>query len=93
VPIYRMKCPECDSRFRVLREKPPEDFRCKLCGAVCRRGAADPGVTSVEVLDNGMMARPVERHPEIRRLRDEAVRAIEDDARDEYRTTIPGAKK
>lgn len=76
MPIYNLRCSGCQAertRFAAnsadARAKP-----CERCGAVMGRAATGPGARKVEVLDNGLMGRSVERLADAEELQEKRAR-------------------
>ena len=69
MPLYNWQCPKCGKRTRrLLVERPKEDVLCQDDGAVLE--SLTKGSTSVmEVLDNGIMPKRVERYRDAVELR------------------------
>lgn len=68
MPLYKWVC-KCGTRARTLSDdQNPEALQCQNCFQAMSRDTG--GSTSVmEVLDNGIMARKVERYRDIEDLR------------------------
>lgn len=81
MPTFRFRCLEaaCGARGRRLLEAGGlGSVRCPSCGGpVAREDPGAPHATPVEVLDNGVMARSVERRADIEELLEERERAHE----------------
>lgn len=61
--LYYLLCPSClqgDRRFLACRSDASRQA-CGACGATMKRDPHPPSVQVVEALDNGVMARRVER--------------------------------
>jgi len=73
VGIYHCVCEKCGDKKRAFADK-WEDFErsasnvCKGCGNKYTRDAVGPSASKLETLDNGLMARAVERHADAERL-------------------------
>ncbi len=69
MPMYRMRC-GCGATDTLLTPQTVEHpaMTCLSCGAVMARVPRGPGAQKVEVLDNGAMARAVERPADAERL-------------------------
>ncbi len=63
MPLYYFKCNACNSQAKVFckLEKLKEEHVCKTCGSVLVRNPQAPTTNIMETLDNGVMARAVER--------------------------------
>lgn len=65
MPLYQFDCRECGATARFLltvAQYKEKDLTCGSCGARLYRAAVPPTSTSVEVRDNGLMARSVETY-------------------------------
>ncbi len=73
--IIRYACPACGNRAAVFRtgrtSSPP---MCPDCNSFMTRDARGPGVVAMERLDNGVMAKPVERFADAEKLFKERAR-------------------
>lgn len=69
--IWHMQCPECGAQKRLLAEKPC--FTC-ACGVEMKRSGSGPSLSVKEVLDNGAMAKQVERFANAEELIKERVK-------------------
>jgi ribosomal protein S27E len=62
MPVFKMKCPDCDHFTRRLAKCFGEvNLTCPNCGATMVRAASGPSTSVKEVLDNGLMPKRVER--------------------------------
>ncbi len=63
MPLYYFKCIHCNSRVNVFckTEKLKEERHCVKCNTVLKRAPNAPSTNVKETLDNGIMARRVER--------------------------------
>lgn len=60
--LINYKCGICDNeiiKYALKSQEAPETFMCH-CGGTMQRDLPDFGSLSVEVIDNGSMAKPVE---------------------------------
>lgn len=75
MPVFDFLCENCQKELRVLRKAMPESVPCDTCKAAMKRKAAGGGASAriVEVLDNGLMTRRVERLADAERLFKERV--------------------
>lgn len=80
MPMYRFKCPECSSEVRILRrpEKAGDAVECPHCKVPMKRNAQGASSKVVEVLDNGIMSRRVERLANIEEINKERSKIKED---------------
>lgn len=70
MPMYRMRCEVCGAVDRLLTPNSVDrpEMVCPHDGGIMVREATGPGAQKVEVLDNGAMARAVERPADAERL-------------------------
>lgn len=61
MPLYKFKCVACGKRHRVLTSGKAPRTVCDDCGEEMFRDATGPSSRVVEVLDNGIMPRRLER--------------------------------
>lgn len=68
--LYHFSCVGCEEDTRRLLEKPSEVSIqiCKKCGDKLTRVPNPPTSAIIEVLDNGIMSKKVERFSEAERL-------------------------
>ncbi len=68
--LYKVVCSKCGHRDSALAENPTVALAtpCAKCGGSVSRAATGPSAQKVEVLDNGAMARAVERPADAERL-------------------------
>lgn len=65
MPLYQFDCRECGAAVRLLltvAQYKEKDLTCGSCNSKLHRAAVPPTSTSVEVRDNGLMARSVETY-------------------------------
>jgi len=69
MPLYRFFCAVCDKTVRKMLE-PGEQIQAQycICGESLARSTPATSSEVVETIDNGLMTRRVERHPEAERL-------------------------
>lgn len=72
MPLYNFECPVCHLFQRRLldREEARGDIPCKTpeCSGVVRRVQSAPAMEHLEVIDNGLMQRRVERFVDAKKL-------------------------
>lgn len=80
MPMYNYQCPGCKQTFRLIRtpEKALLPVNCATCDTQLVRKPAPPSSMAKEVLDNGMMARQVERLADIEEIVVERSKTKED---------------
>ncbi len=81
MPLYRFFCAVCDKTVRKMLE-PGEQIQPQYCacGEILARSTPATSSEVVETIDNGLMTRRVERHPEAERLfRERAESRVIDD--------------
>jgi putative FmdB family regulatory protein len=63
MPLYYFRCGPCNSQIKVFckPEKLQDERKCKTCGSNLVRNQQSPTTNVMEILDNGLMARAVER--------------------------------
>jgi PHP family Zn ribbon phosphoesterase len=68
--LYKVVCSKCGHRDTTLAENPTVALAtpCEKCGGSVSRTATGPGAQKVETLDNGLMARALERPADAERL-------------------------
>jgi len=63
--LYRLACVKCRKKASLLTDKPLAEaiveLKCVDCGEKLERAGTGPSTSVVERLDNGLMARAVER--------------------------------
>lgn len=76
MPLFRIQCTLCDFSEARIRGSGQEAIQepCKRCQGPVVRNASGLSATKMEKLDNGAMARPVERPADAERLYDERAR-------------------
>lgn len=76
MPLYRLYCGACDFSYAVLvgTAQAAVSGACRRCQGPVVRNASGLSATKIERLDNGIMARPVERPADAERLYDERAR-------------------
>lgn len=82
MPVFNLVCSTCGETSKVLRksEKEISKVKCAECkGKMVRAESSPPSSRIVEVLDNGLMSKSVERPADAERLYKE--RAQEDTRR------------
>lgn len=82
MPLYNLYCPRCaeHSRRITTTEKMKSGLHCKTCDAILERRATGASSQVKEVLDNGIMARPVERWANAEEIyKDRSMTEIPDD--------------
>jgi hypothetical protein len=67
MPAFYFKCDKCSKQKRKILPKLEKEVRCE-CGGVCVRAESNTSSVVKEVLDNGIMARKVERIYNIQEL-------------------------
>ncbi len=69
MPMYHMVCGSCGAANQLMTSDPVNkpEMPC-ACGGTMARKPRGPGAQKVEVLDNGAMARAVERPADAERL-------------------------
>jgi hypothetical protein len=60
MPLFNFKC-DCGTKVRKLLPVAPGAYPCPACLTPMMRDSVAPTSRSTEVLDNGMMSRPLER--------------------------------
>lgn len=60
MPVFSFRCDSCGAQARRLLPAAPDEYLC-VCGKPMERNGAGPTSRATEVLDNGMMSRPLER--------------------------------
>lgn len=69
MPIFHFQCPGCGFRLRkILGYIDENQVICPGCGQGANRVPSAPSTTVKEVLDNGLMIRPVERIADAERI-------------------------
>jgi putative FmdB family regulatory protein len=69
MPLYHFDCTGCEEATRRLLEPSEASNQiCKKCGAKLKRVPNPPSTHVIEILDNGCMAKKVERFSEAERL-------------------------
>lgn len=69
MPLYNFHCDECDVTFPVITKRDlVSGVRCAGCGSPPRRVPSGPAPRVMERIDNGLMAKAVERPAETQRL-------------------------
>jgi putative FmdB family regulatory protein len=68
MPVYNYRCLECDKAERRIHEPSADLQVCKTCGSVLVREMKPPTARVVEVLDNGVMSKRVERFADAERV-------------------------
>ncbi len=81
MPLFCFLCPKCAATKRRICASAPDLEPCKGCGNAMDRVPGTPGVSVVEVLDNGCMSRPIERLSESPRLHLERNKASDEDTK------------
>lgn len=65
MPVFNYQCPKCLKQSAVLGQSETDESKqersCRECGTRLERAHQPLTSKSVEILDNGLMARPVER--------------------------------
>lgn len=74
MPLYKYKCELCEEISKFLTDEPSEDINCNKCGgwidgpAKAYRFLAPSTYQNLEMLDNGLSAKPIERYADAERL-------------------------
>lgn len=68
MPVFNYGCRACGATRRVLAEVEPERLFCDVCDWEMERAHEPPTTVTKEVLDNGWMARRVERWSDAERI-------------------------
>jgi len=66
--LYHFQCPVCEKTKRKLFKSEPGDLILCECGHVMLRIMQPPTTRVVEILDNGLMPRKIERLSEAERF-------------------------
>lgn len=67
MPLFNFKCDSCGSKNRIILNKYSAQM-CEKCGSEMRRIPKPPSSRVTEVLDNGFMAKSIERLADIERV-------------------------
>jgi DNA-directed RNA polymerase subunit RPC12/RpoP len=59
--LYRFRCGSCKTEFQKLLIGVPKDAPCPKCGKKAKRNPGGVSTKTTETVDNGIMARRVER--------------------------------
>jgi putative FmdB family regulatory protein len=68
MPVFYYKCSQCEENTTLFHKKDDKSV-CKKCGSnKLERNATGASSQVLETLDNGLMARKVERAPDIEKI-------------------------
>ncbi len=78
MPKFSFNC-MCGFVFHCLRSVPPESIKCPECNLDMKRMILPASMRMVEVLDNGLMSRKVERPANAEQLYKDRAKQAEQD--------------
>lgn len=68
MPLFNFHCPKCDVPVRLLLDSADQAQSHKKCGETLKRVLGAASSQAMEVLDNGIQPRRVERYAEAERI-------------------------
>jgi hypothetical protein len=68
MPLFNYLCTHCNSLGRVILDKEPKEFVCKICNYSASRVFEGPTTQVKEIKDNGFMPKRIEQIQDMEKL-------------------------